>query len=136
VTKPTAIFCDLIGSTELSAQLDPEDLREIIGTYHCAVAEAVARSDGLVAKYMGDSVLAYFGYPKAHKDDFERTVRAGLVVIDATAGLDAPERFESQVGVASGLVVGDLIGAGAAQQDSVVGSAPAKPAALDAATAR
>jgi class 3 adenylate cyclase len=132
----TVMFCDLVGSTALSTRFDPEDLRELIGDYQRAVSEAVGRLDGFVAKYMGDGVLIYFGDPAAHKDDFERAVRAGLAVMDATAGLDAPERFEAQVGVASRLVVGDLIGAGAAQQDSVVGRAPAKPAALDAATAR
>ena len=73
----TVLFCDLVGSTELSARLDPEDLREVISGYHRAVAEVVARLDGFVAKYMGDDVLVYFGYPSAHEDDAERAVRAG-----------------------------------------------------------
>jgi class 3 adenylate cyclase len=132
----TVMLCDLVGSTPVAARLDTDDLREVIVAYHREVAEVVAGFDGFVAKYMADGVLVHIGDPEAHKDDFERAVRAGLAVMDATAGLDAPERFEAQVGVASGLVVGDLIGAGAAQQDSVVSSAPAKPAALDAATAR
>ena len=73
----TVMFCDLVGSTELSARLDPEDLREVISGYHRAVAEVVAGFDGFVAKYMGDGVLVYFGYPSAHEDDAERAVRAG-----------------------------------------------------------
>jgi class 3 adenylate cyclase len=77
------MFCDLVGSTALSARLDPEDLREVIGAYHAAVAEVVGRFDGLVAKYMGDGVLAYFGYPQAHEDDPERAVGAGLAVVEA-----------------------------------------------------
>ena len=83
----TVMFCDLVGSTALSARLDPEDLREVIGAYHRAVAEIVAGFDGFVAKYMGDGVLVYFGYPRAHEDDAERAVRAGLGVIDAVARL-------------------------------------------------
>src|SRR6516225_6377630 len=74
----TVMFCDLVGSTALSARLDPEDLREVIGAYHAAIAEVIGRFDGFVAKYMGDGVLAYFGYPQAHEDDAERAVRAGL----------------------------------------------------------
>src|SRR5262249_54129004 len=72
----TVMFCDLVGSTALSGRLDPEDLREVIGAYHAAVAKAVGSFDGFVAKYMGDGVLAYFGYPQAHEDDAERAVRA------------------------------------------------------------
>jgi class 3 adenylate cyclase len=74
----TVMFCDLVGSTQLSARLDPEDLREVIAAYHRAVAEVVAQFDGFVAKYMGDGVLVYFGYPRAHEDDAERAGRAGL----------------------------------------------------------
>src|SRR5947207_248508 len=84
----TVMFCDLVGSTALSARLDPEDLREIIGAYHGVVAEIVAAFDGFVAKYMGDGVLVYLGYPQAHEDDAERAIRAGLAVIDAIARLD------------------------------------------------
>ena len=84
----SVMFCDLVGSTALSSRLDPEDLREVIGAYHRAVAEVVAGFDGFVAKYMGDGVLIYFGYPRAHEDDAEQAVRAGLGVIDAVGRLD------------------------------------------------
>src|SRR5207245_7742923 len=117
----TVMFCDLVGSTPLSARYDPEDLREIVGAYHRCVANTVARFAGFVAKYMGDGVLIYFGYPEAHEDDAERAVRAGLAVIDAVGRLPTPERLNVRLGVASGLVVvGDLIGAGAAQERGVV----------------
>src|SRR5579872_6640902 len=105
----TVMFCDLVGSTALSTRLDPEDLREIIGAYHRTVTETIARFAGYVAKYMGDGVLVYFGYPQAHEDDPERAVRAGLAVNDAVGRLAAPEPLRTRVGVASGLVVvGDL----------------------------
>jgi class 3 adenylate cyclase len=121
----TVMFCDLVGSTALSARFDPEDLREIVGAYHRCVAETVGRFAGFVAKYMGDGVLIYFGYPEAHEDDAERAVRAGLAVIDAVARLAAPEPLKVRLGIASGLVVvGDLIGAGAAQERGVVGETP------------
>jgi class 3 adenylate cyclase len=122
----TVMFCDLVGSTALSTRFDPEDLREMIGAYHRCVANTVARFAGFVAKYMGDGVLIYFGYPQAHEDDAERAVRSGLAVIDAVGNLSAPERLNVRLGVASGLVVvGDLIGAGAAQERGVVGETPA-----------
>src|SRR6516165_7482023 len=76
----TVMFCDLVGSTALSARLDPEDLREVIGRYHACVTQTVTRFDGFVAKYMGDGVLVYFGYPQAHEDDAEQAVRAGLAL--------------------------------------------------------
>src|SRR6266481_9971138 len=121
----TVMFCDLVGSTPLSARYDPEDLREIVGAYHRRVADTVSRFAGFVAKYMGDGVLIYFGYPEAHEDDTERAVRAGLAVIDAVGGLATPERLSARLGIASGLVVvGDLIGAGAAQERGVVGEPP------------
>src|SRR5262249_14539817 len=117
----TVMFCDLVGSTPLSTRFDPEDLREMIGAYHRCVADTVARLTGFVAKYMGDGVLVYFGYPEAHEDDAERAVRAGLGVIDAVGKLAAPEPLNVRLGIASGLVVvGDLIGAGAAQERGVV----------------
>jgi hypothetical protein len=116
------MFCDLVGSTPLSVRFDPEDLREVIGAYHRCVADTVARFAGFVAKYMGDGVLIYFGYPEAHEDDAERAVRAGLAVIDAVGRIAGPEQLNVRLGVASGLVVvGDLIGAGAAQERGVVG---------------
>jgi class 3 adenylate cyclase/tetratricopeptide (TPR) repeat protein len=121
----TVMFCDLVGSTPLSARYDPEDLREVIGAYHGCVGETVARYTGFVAKYFGDGVLIYFGYPEAHEDDAERAVRAGLAVIDAVGRLATPEPLNVRLGVASGLVVvGDLIGAGAAQERGVVGEMP------------
>jgi class 3 adenylate cyclase len=84
----TVMFCDLVGSTALAVGIDPEDLREVIAAYHRAVAEVVGGFDGFVAKYMGDGVLIYFGYPRAHEDDVERAVRAGLGLIDAVGRLD------------------------------------------------
>jgi class 3 adenylate cyclase len=113
----TVMFCDLVGSTALSARLDPEDLRDVIAAYQHVVAETVGGFDGFVAKYMGDGVLVYFGYPRAHEDDAERAVRAGLAVIDAVGRLPAKEDLRVRLGVATGLaVVGDLIGEGVAQE--------------------
>jgi class 3 adenylate cyclase len=122
----TVMFCDLVGSTPLSSRLDPEDLREVIAAYHRAVADVVRTFDGFVAKYMGDGVLVYFGYPQAHEDDAERAVRAGLGVNDAVGRLDMKSvQLQARVGIATGLVVvGDLIGEGSAQEQSVVGEAP------------
>jgi len=121
----TVMFCDLVGSTALSAQLDPEDLREVIAAYYREVADTVGRFGGFVAKYMGDGVLVYFGYPQAHEDDAERAVRAGLDLIDAVATLAAPVSLKTRVGIATGLVVvGDLIGSGEAQERGIVGETP------------
>jgi class 3 adenylate cyclase len=133
----TVMFCDLVGSTPLSSRLDPEDLREVIAAYHRAVAEVVNRFDGCVSRYMGDGVLVYFGYPRAHEDDAERAVRAGLCAIDAVGRLDVKSvRLQTRVGVATGLVVvGDLIGAGSAQEQSVVGETPNLAARLQAVAA-
>ena len=130
----TVMFCDLVGSTSLSSRLDPEDLREVIAAYHRAVAEIVAGYDGFVAKYMGDGVLVYFGYPRAHEDDAERAVRAGLGSIDAVGRLDIRStKLQARIGIATGLVVvGDLIGAGSAQEQSVVGETPNLAARLQA----
>jgi class 3 adenylate cyclase len=121
----TVMFADLVGSTALSTRLDPEDLRSVIGAYHTCVAQTVARFDGLVAKYMGDGVLVYFGYPQAHEDDAERAVRAGLALVGAVGRVQAPDYLRARVGIATGLVVvGDLIGTGAAQEQAVVGETP------------
>jgi class 3 adenylate cyclase/predicted ATPase len=129
----TVMFCDLVDSTALSARLDPEDLRELIGDYHRAVSETVGRFSGFVAKYMGDGVLIYFGYPQAHEDDAERAVRAGLAVIEAIGKLPAREDLRVRLGIATGLaVVGDLIGEGAAQERGVVGETPNLAARLQA----
>jgi predicted ATPase/class 3 adenylate cyclase len=121
----TVMFCDLVGSTALSARLDPEDLREVIGAYHARVADVVGRHDGFVARYMGDGVLVYFGYPQAHEDDAERAVSAGLALVDAVGRLPAPEPLHVRVGIATGVVVvGDLVGSGEAQERDVVGETP------------
>jgi class 3 adenylate cyclase/predicted ATPase len=130
----TVMFCDLVGSTELSSRLDPEDLRDLIAAYHRAVGETIAGFDGFVAKYMGDGVLIYFGYPRAHEDDAERAVRAGLGLIDAVGRLDVKSvKLQARVGIATGLVVvGDLIGEGSAQEQSVVGETPNLAARLQA----
>src|SRR6516225_9719829 len=129
----TVMFCDVVGSTALSTRYDPEDLRELIGDYHRAVAETVGRFDGFVAKYMGDGVLIYFGYPQAHEDDAERAVGAALAVIEAVRRLPAREDLRVRLGIATGLaVVGDLIGEGAAQERGVVGETPNLAARLQA----
>jgi class 3 adenylate cyclase len=123
----TVMFCDLVGSTALSAQLDPEDMREVIRGYQDACAGVITRFEGFVAKYMGDGVLAYFGYPRAHEDDAERSVRAGLGLVEAVAKLPTPsgQPLAARVGIATGLVVvGDLVGEGAAQEQAVVGDTP------------
>ena len=119
------MFSDLVGSTALSARMDPEDLREVISAYQKCVAETVQRFGGFVAKYMGDGVLVYFGYPQAHEDDAERAVRAGLELIAAVTSLKAPVSLQTRVGIATGLVVvGDLIGSGEAQERGIVGETP------------
>src|SRR6266436_1744257 len=121
----TVMFSDLVGSTALSARMDPEDLREIISAYQKCAAETVRRFDGFVAKYMGDGVLVYFGYPQAHEDDAERAVRAGLELIAAVTGLKSRASLQTRVGIATGLVVvGDLIGSGDAQERGIVGETP------------
>ena len=113
----TVMFCDLVGSTSLSTRLDPEDLQEVIGAYQRAINEAVTGFDGFVAKYMGDGVLVYFGYPRAHEDDAERAVWAGLRAIEVIGGL-GPVKLEVQIGIASGsVIVGDLIGKGSSQDN-------------------
>ena len=119
------MFSDLVGSTALAARMDPEDLREIISAYQKCVAETVGRFGGSVAKYLGDGVLNYFGYPHAHEDDAERAVRAGLELIAAVGALKAVSSLQTRVGIATGLVVvGDLIGTGSAQEQAVVGETP------------
>ena len=130
----TVMFCDLVGSTALSARLDPEDMREIVGAYHRSCAEQITKAGGFVAKYMGDGVLAYFGYPQAHEHDAERAVLAGLALVEAvpklTTAAGAP--LQVRVGIATGLVVvGDLIGIGRGagarrrRRDAEPGGAPA-----------
>ena len=121
----TVMFSDLVGSTALSARMDPEDLRQIISAYQKCVAETVQRFGGFVAKYMGDGVLVYFGYPQAHEDDAERAVRAGLELVAAVGALMSHTTLQTRVGIATGLVVvGDLIGSGASQEQAIVGETP------------
>jgi class 3 adenylate cyclase len=121
----TVMFCDLVGSTALSARIDPEDLREVISAYQKCVAETVQRFGGFVAKYMGDGVLVYFGYPQAHEDDAERAVRAGLELVAAVGSVKTHALLQTRVGIATGLVVvGELIGSGASQEQAIVGETP------------
>ena len=121
----TVMFSDLVGSTALSARMDPEDLREVISAYQKCVAETVGRFGGFVAKYMGDGVLVYFGYPQAHEDDAERAVRAGLELVAAVSRLKTHAALQTRIGIATGLVVvGDLIGSGASQEQAIVGETP------------
>ena len=123
----TVMFVDLVGSTALSAQLDPEDMREVIRAYQNTVAGEITRFEGHVAKFMGDGVLAYFGWPRAHEDEAERAVRAGLAITHAVSLLSEPtgKPLAARVGIATGLVVvGDLVGEGAAQEQAVVGETP------------
>src|SRR6516164_428819 len=122
----TVMFSDLVGSTALSARMDPEDLRELISAYHKCVADAVRRFGGFVAQYLGDGVLVYFGYPEAHEDDAERAVRTGLELIAAVIALKTPASLQTRVGIATGLVVvGDLMtGSGEAHERGIVGETP------------
>ncbi|WP_162240943.1 adenylate/guanylate cyclase domain-containing protein [Bradyrhizobium tropiciagri] len=121
----TVMFSDLVGSTALSARMDPEDLREVISAYQTCVAETVRRLGGFVAKYMGDGVLIYFGYPEAHEDDAERAVRAGLELVAEVTALKARVALQTRIGIATGLVVvGDLVGSGEAQERRIVGETP------------
>jgi class 3 adenylate cyclase/tetratricopeptide (TPR) repeat protein len=121
----TVMFCDLVGSTELSQTYDPEELRELNRTYQDAAKAAIERYGGYVARYMGDGVLAYFGYPQAHEDDPEQSVRAGLELITSLSRLDTLAELSARVGIATGpVVVGDLIGDGASQESAVVGETP------------
>ena len=121
----TVMFSDLVGSAALSARMDPEDLREVISAYQKCVAETVQRFGGFVAKYMGDGVLVYFGYPQAHEDDAERAVCAGLELVAAVGQLKSLAPLQTRIGIATGLVVvGDFIGAGEAQERGIVGETP------------
>ena len=121
----TVMFSDLVGSTALSARMDPEDLREVISAYQESVAETIRRFGGFVAQYMGDGALVYFGYPQAHEDDAERAVRAGLELVAAVSDLKTHAALQTRVGIATGLVVvGDLMGSGGAQEHGIVGETP------------
>jgi class 3 adenylate cyclase len=123
----TVLFCDLVGSTELAARLDPEDLRELMRAYQAACADVVCRFEGHLARFLGDGVLAYFGWPRAHEDDAERAIRAGLQLVQDVARLELRTelRLQARVGIATGhVVVGDLISGGAADKDAVSGDTP------------
>jgi class 3 adenylate cyclase len=123
----TVLFADLVGSTALSSRLDPEEMREVLRAYQNTVTGEIARVDGHVAKLMGDGVLAYFGWPRAYEDEAERAVRAGLAITEAVGHLSslAGQPLAARVGIATGLVVvGDLIGEGAAREEAVVGETP------------
>jgi class 3 adenylate cyclase/tetratricopeptide (TPR) repeat protein len=131
----TVLFCDLVGSAALSRALDPEDMRELLRTYQNTVAGEIRRFEGHLAQFLGDGVLAYFGYPRAHEDDAERAVRSGLSILDITSRLRTPtgEPFAVRFGIATGLVVsGDVIGEGATKEDAVVGETPNLAARLQA----
>ena len=131
----TVMICDLVGSTALSARLDPEDMRAVIDAYHAACARITRTYDGFLAEFRGDGILAYFGYPRAHEDDAERTVRAGLDIIASVAQLQtrAAEPLAVRIGIATGLVVvGDPSGMGALREHALVGDAPNLAARLQA----
>ena len=131
----TVMICDLVGSTALSAQLDPEDMRAVIDAYHAACARITLTYDGFLAEFRGDGILAYFGYPRAHEDDAERTVRAGLDIIAAVARLEtrAAEPLTVRIGIATGLVVvGDISGGSALREHALVGDTPNLAARLQA----
>ena len=126
------MFCDVMGSTALSSRLDPEDLSGVIRDYQARVATTIARFDGFIARYVGDGVLAYFGWPEAHEANAERAVRAALAVIDVIS--QAPVRTEQlrvRIGIATGLVVvGEPIGTGDARQQTAIGETPNRAAQL------
>jgi class 3 adenylate cyclase len=131
------MFADLVGSTALGTRLDPEDLREVIAAYHGCVTGLVAKLGGFVARYMGDGVLVYFGYPRANEDDAEQAVRAGLAIAKAVGHLNTiagpSGTLHARVGIATGLViVGDLIGSGASLESAAVGETPNLAARLQA----
>jgi class 3 adenylate cyclase/tetratricopeptide (TPR) repeat protein len=135
----TVMFCDLVGSTALSTGMDPEDLRDVIASFQNRCSAAIRRYDGFVAKYMGDGILVYFGYPRAHEDEAERSARAGLDIVDAVAELNVavsrPPGVELavRIGIATGpVIVGDQIGEGTASETAVVGETPNLAARLQA----
>jgi class 3 adenylate cyclase len=135
----TVMFCDLVGSTALSTAMDPEDLRDVIASFQNRCSAKIRHYDGFVAKYMGDGILVYFGYPRAHEDEAERSVRAGLDIVDAMAELNAavprPPGVELavRIGIATGaVIVGDQIGEGTASETAVVGETPNLAARLQA----
>ena len=132
----TVMFCDLVGSTALSASMDPEDYRDVLGSYQTAASSAIKRYDGYIARYMGDGLLVYFGYPQAHEDDAERAIRTGIDIIDNVADLSvrSGRGLQVRIGVSTGMVVvGDIVGEGASEERAVVGDAPNLAARLQGA---
>ena len=120
----TVMFCDLVGSTALSERFDPEDMRDLLTAYRQVCASAINRFGGFVARYIGDGILVYFGYPQAHEYDAEHSVRAGLEIVQNLSGLNEA-RLEVRIGIATGtVVVGDIVGEGTQEHDAVVGPAP------------
>src|SRR3989449_3167704 len=131
----TVLFSDLVGSTALANEIDPEDMSALIKRYQDVCAGAIARFDGFIAKFMGDGVLAYFGYPQAQEDAAERSVYAALAIIDSLTQLKGPEGrpLAARVGIATGVVViGDIIGSGVAREHSIAGETPNLAARLQA----
>ena len=129
----TVMFCDLVGSTAIAEKLDPEDLRTVIRTFQETCVAAVKRFEGFVAKYLGDGILIYFGYPQAHEDDAERAVRAGLAIVDALSGVEMEQKLQARIGVATGLVIaGDMVGEGVLEERAVLGETPNLAARLQA----
>ena len=123
----TVIFCDLVGSSALSARLDPEDMRQVIASYQTSIGEAISRHQGMIARYMGDGVLAYFGYPRAQEDDAERAVRAALALVEGVANLqtDVGTTLQARIGIATGtVVVSELLIGGTLAEHAVVGETP------------
>jgi class 3 adenylate cyclase len=128
----TVMFCDLVGSTALSARLDPEDLHTLVARYHASCSQVISRYGGRVAQYLGDGIMAYFGYPQAHEDDAERAVRAALDALAAVRSLDVPEPLQVRIGIATGLVVTGEIGVGDAQLRGALGETPNLAARMQA----
>ena len=123
----TVMFCDLVGSTAISERMDPEEYREVITVYQSVATKAIEQYEGYIARYMGDGLLVYFGYPLAHEDDVERAVRAGLGIVEAVRSADSRDDVDLQVrvGIATGLVVvGDIVGEGASEERAVLGDTP------------
>ena len=122
----TVMFCDLVGSTALAAQLDPEDMRNLIAAYHSCIAEVIGRHQGKIARYMGDGVLVYFGYPQAHEDDAEQAVRAALALIVAVANIrDVVAALKVRIGIATGtVIVTELMIESTPAEQAVVGETP------------
>ena len=131
----TVLFCDMVGSTALSGEVDPEVLGNLIRRYQDVTAGAIGRFGGFVAKFMGDGVLAYFGFPRAFEDAAERAVRAAIAILAEIGDIERPDgaRLQARVGIATGLVVvGEIVGTGTAQERTIVGETPNLAARLQA----